>query len=115
MKKNYILFLLVTSFAWIANAQVTLTQSNDDASVSDGGVACYNNGTQEYRANSFFRAYNLGDFGITEDFGITSVEYGQGSAADGKIITCNIYTATSDNLPVADLTLIASADWHLHL
>jgi len=110
MKKNYILFLLVTLFAWTANAQVTISQSNDIATVDDSGVACWNAGTGEYRANSFLRAYNLVDFGITDDFGITSVEYGQGGADDGKVITCNIYTATSDDLSTATLTLVGTAD-----
>ncbi|MFD2824044.1 T9SS type A sorting domain-containing protein [Lacinutrix iliipiscaria] len=110
MKKNYILFLIVTLFAWTMSAQVTLTQSNDDTNVTAGGVACWASGIGEYRDNSFFRAYNLSDFGVTEDFGITSVEYGQGSADEGKIITCNIYTATSDDLTTATLTLIGTAD-----
>jgi len=110
MKKNYILFLLVTLFAWTANSQITLTQSNDDTTVDNTGVACWNAGTGEYRANSFFRAYNLDDFGITEDFGITSVEYGQGGASEGKVITCNIYTASSDDLTTATLTLVSTAD-----
>ena len=109
MKKNYILFLIVTLFAWTTNAQVTLSQSIDNTTVSDGGVACWAAGVS-YADNSFLRAYNLADFGITEDFGISSVEYGQGGAIDGKIITCNIYTADTDDLSTAVLTLVGTTD-----
>lgn len=109
MKKNYILFLMIGLFTWSINAQVTLTQSNDPVSVTAGGVACWSNTTLEYRTNSFFRAYNLADFSVTEDFEISSVEYGQGAADDGKLITCNIYTATSDDLATATLILVGSA------
>ena len=109
MKKNYMLFLFSLLTVGFVNAQVTLSQSVDAVNVTDGGVACWNSGNGEYRENSFFRAYNLSDFGITEAFDVTSVEYGQGAADDGKEITLNIYTATSDDLTTATLTLVGSA------
>ncbi|MFD2541812.1 T9SS type A sorting domain-containing protein [Lacinutrix gracilariae] len=112
MKKNYILFFMIGLFTLSLKAQVIITQSNDPVSVADGGVACWSQpptGTGEYRENSFLRAYNLADYSITGDFEITSVEYGQGAADDGKIITCNVYTASSDDLTTATLTLIGSA------
>lgn len=109
MKKNYILFLLLILFVCSINAQITLTQSVDPVNVTAGGVACWSGATGEYRENSFYRAYNLSDFSVTEDFEVSSVEYGQGSADDGKLITVNIYTATSDNLTTATLTLVATA------
>ena len=90
MKKNYMLFLFSLLTVGFVNAQVTLSQSVDAVNVTDGGVACWNSGNGEYRENSFFRAYNLSDFGITEAFDVTSVEYGQGAADDGKEITLNI-------------------------
>ncbi|HAI17363.1 MAG TPA: hypothetical protein DCM10_04680, partial [Xanthomarina gelatinilytica] len=76
MKKNYILFLLTVLFAWVGHAQTTLTQSVDPVNVTDGGVACWSSGTGEYRENSFFRAYNLADFSIVDDFQVSSVQYG---------------------------------------
>ena len=108
MKKNYILFLLVTLFAWTVNAQVTLTKSTDFTTVDGSGVACQAPNVS-YADNSFFRVYNLIDFAVTEDFGITSVQYGQGAATDGKVITCNIYTANSDDLATAILTFVETA------
>jgi len=109
MKKNYISFLLLVLFVWVGQAQITLTQSVDAVGVTDGGVACFSSGSGEYRENSFYRAYNLADFSVTEDFQVSSVEYGQGSADDGKVITVNIYTASSDDLSTATLTLIETA------
>ncbi|PWK17895.1 T9SS type A sorting domain-containing protein [Xanthomarina spongicola] len=109
MKKNYILFLFMVLFVWVGQAQIVLTQSNDPVGVTDGGVACWSSGSGEYRENSFYRAYNLADFSVTEDFQISSVEYGQGAADDGKVITVNIYTASSDDLTTATLTLIETA------
>ena len=109
MKKNYVLFLMASLFFYIVDAQVTLTQSVDPNTVDAGGVACWSNGTGEYRDNAFFRAYNLNDFGVTGDFEISSVQYGQGSADDGKEITVSIYTADTDDLATATLTFVASA------
>ena len=110
MKKNYTLFLMLVLIALTTNAQITLTQSVDNTTVDVAGSACWDASIGEYRDNSFMRAYNLADFSITEDFEITSVEYGQGGADDGKIITCNIYTATSDDLTTATLALVGTAN-----
>jgi hypothetical protein len=112
MKKNYILFLFSLVIVGVTNGQIVLTQSIDPDNVTAGGIACWsspaNNGSGQYRENSFFRSYDLSNFGITDAFDITSVEYGQGSADEGKEITLNIYTATSTDLSTATLTLVAS-------
>ncbi|MBT0609068.1 T9SS type A sorting domain-containing protein [Aequorivita echinoideorum] len=97
------LFISVASFA-----QITLTQSVDPTTVDDGGVACWSSTSGEYRLNSFYRAYDLSDFGVTGNFEVSSVEYGQGSADDGKVITLNIYTVDNINLALATFTLIAT-------
>ena len=109
MKKNYILFLFVAFFAWTIDAQVILSQSNDNSTVDAFATTCWNPGLGWYNDNSFYRAYNLADFSITDDFDITSVEYAQFQADEGKEVICNIYTASSDNLTTATLTLIQSA------
>ncbi|MFC5195679.1 T9SS type A sorting domain-containing protein [Bizionia hallyeonensis] len=107
MKKNYILFLLAVTFVWTFQAQTVITQSVDPTSVTDGGVAC---GGQDgtYSENSFYRSYNMTALGVTDDFEVTSVEFGQGSANDGKVLTLNLYTASAENLGTASLTLLAS-------
>lgn len=87
--------------------EIVLTNSNNPTDVTAGGVACWSSATGEYRNNSFYRSYDLGEYGVTEgDFNITSVEYGQGSADDGKVINLNIYTADNLDLEVATLTLV---------
>lgn len=109
MKKNYVLILLTVLFTVSIQAQVVISQSVDPVSVTDDGVACWNVTSGEYRDNAFLRSYTMSVFGITEDFGVTSVEYGQGAADDGKLITVNLYTSTSEDLNAATLTLLGTA------
>jgi hypothetical protein len=85
---------------------IVLTQSVDPSTVDTGGVACWSSGTGEYRNNSFFRAYVMADFGVTADFQVTSVEWGQGSADDNNILNLNLWTADTDDLSVATFTFI---------
>ena len=87
---------------------ILLTQSVDPLSVTDGGVACWNNGNGEYRDNRFFRAYKLSDFGVTLDFQIEELQWGQGSADANNVLTLNVYTADTDDLATASLTLIGT-------
>ncbi|MGY0392762.1 T9SS type A sorting domain-containing protein [Bizionia sp. KMM 8389] len=108
MKKNYNLFLLTVLCAFGLNAQTVITQSVDPVNVTDGGVACWNSTVGTFSENSFMRSYDMSDFSITEDFGVTSVEFGQSSADEGKVVTLNLYTASSENLGFASLTLLAS-------
>lgn len=91
--------------------EIVLTNSNNPTDVTGSGVACWSSpasgGDGTYSNNSFYRSYDLGEYGVTEgDFNITSVEYGQGSADDGKVINLNIYTADNLDLEVATLTLV---------
>ncbi|MGB3343313.1 MAG: T9SS type A sorting domain-containing protein [Aequorivita sp.] len=107
--KKITFFALIMGFSLTVQSQViVLTQSADPVSVTDGGVACWASGTGEYRDNSFLRSYKLADFGVIGDFQITSVQYGQGSADEGKEVHLNIYTADDDDLTSANLTLIAT-------
>ncbi len=107
MMKKITLLLVALVVSVTMTAQIMLTQSVDPANVTAGGVACWNSGDGSYSANSFYRVYNLVDFGVTGDFDITSVEFGQGSASEGKLLALRIYTADTDDLSVAVLTFIA--------
>lgn len=93
-----------------AQAQILVTQSEDPTNVTAGGVACWAQGDGSYSENSFLRAYDLADFDITGDFAITELQYGQGSADDGKEVFLNVYTASNVNLEVAELTLIGGTN-----
>lgn len=96
-------------FGFAANAQITLTQSVDPVTVDTGGVACWNSGTFEYRNNSFWRSYDLADFGVTGAFEISEVQWGQGSADADNVLNLNIYIVDDIDLEVAlDFNLVAS-------
>lgn len=107
MKKITLLaFAVILTVA--AQAQTLLTQSLDPVTVTDGGVACWDGTGGTYSSNSFFRAYDLADFGVSGSFVISEVQYGQGTADDGKIINLNVYTASSTDLTSATLSLVGS-------
>jgi hypothetical protein len=106
--KKITLLIVALLVANVTSAQVTLSQSVDPATIDTGGVACWASGTGEYRDNAFARTYDLNSFGITGDFEITAVEFGQGSADDGKTMDINLYTADSEDLTTATLTLVGT-------
>mgnify|MGYP003629800729 CR=1 FL=1 len=116
MKKITFLFLGSLFFLGVvSNAQVTLSQSVDPSTIDTGGVACWSSpaqgGTGEYRDNAFARTYDLAnDFSIAGDFEISAVEFGQGSADDGKVVQVNIYTVDTEDLSTATFTLIETVD-----
>ena len=89
-----------------SQAQVLLTHSEDPVNVTDGGVACWGSADGSYSENSFFRAYKMSDYDVTGSLNITELQYGQGSADEGKLIYLNIYTADNTDLTSAELTLI---------
>ncbi len=112
--KKITLIATALLFAVASQAQITLTQSTDPVNVTESGVACWSSpagnppGDGSYSANGFLRAYDLADFGVTGDFELSSVEYGQGSADEGKQIFLTVYTADNMDLSIATLTEIAS-------
>lgn len=107
MKKITLLaFAVILTVA--VQAQTLLTQSLDPVTVTDGGVACWDATGGTYSNNSFFRAYDMADFGVSGSFVISEVQYGQGTADDGKIINLNIYTASSTDVASATLSLVGS-------
>ncbi|GGD88860.1 T9SS type A sorting domain-containing protein [Planktosalinus lacus] len=107
--KKITLFLVAVLFSFAADAQITLTQSIDPENVTDGGVACWDNVSFEYRNNSFWRSYDLADFGVSGDFEISEVQWGQGTADANNVLTLNIYVVDSEDLFLAtEYELIAS-------
>jgi len=109
--KKITLFFIAISFAINSFSQTTtLSQSVDPATIDTGGVACWDSSSGEYRENSFARTYNLNSFGITGAWNISAVEFGQGSASDGKVVHINIYTSDTEDLTTATLTLVSTTD-----
>ena len=88
--------------------QTTLTQSVDPSTIDTNGNPCGDVNNEDYEDNRFYRFYNLSNKGITGDFQISSVEYGQGKARDGKQIKLTIHTVDDEDLTVANFTEIGS-------
>lgn len=95
-------------------AQVTLSQSVDPLTIDTGGVACWSSpasgGTGEYRDNTFARTYDLSEFGIVDGFSLTSVEFGQAAADEGKVVTIIISTVDTEDLSTAVFTEVGTQD-----
>ncbi len=108
--KKITLFAFSLMLSVFAQAQTLLTQSVDPINVTVGGVACWDGTSGTYSNNSFFRVYDLADFGVSGSFLISEVQYGQGTADDGKVVTLNIYTSDSTDLTSANLTIMGSVD-----
>ena len=106
MIKKYILFSVTLFITFFSASQVTLTQSNDPTTINTLGDACDDPLNGFYNDNHFYRVYNLNNKGISGAFNISAVQYGQGSANNGKEIKLIIYTATSEDLTTATLTKI---------
>jgi hypothetical protein len=91
---------------------ITITHSVDPINVVAGtGVACTASGITS--DNQYWRAFVLADFGITEDFNVTNVEFGIENALAGsggqQPMTVNLYT-TDLVFPTGTLTLIGTLD-----
>jgi len=92
MKKQLLTAALALGSIFFANAQQTITQNNDPDLLETGGsVGCPTG------INSFSRSFVLDDFGITEDFEVTQVEFGLQDYF-ATPITVKLYT-TSEAYP----------------
>ncbi len=98
----------------LAPNSMTITESTDPVNIVTGNsVSCNAGGL--HADNSYFRAFTLSDFGITDDFTVSQVEIGveQAIGATGtQPVTCNLYTS-SQVFPAGypgSLTLIGTVD-----
>ena len=91
---------------------ITITHSVDPVTVTVGtGVACSAGGITS--DNQYWRSFVLADFGITDDYAVTMVEFGIEDALAGiggsQPMTVNLYT-TDLVFPTGTLTLIGTLD-----
>ncbi|RKY96604.1 MAG: hypothetical protein DRQ13_05715 [Ignavibacteriae bacterium] len=92
---------------------VTITHSLSQTIIPANSVSCNAGGL--HADNSYYRAFDLSSFGITDDFDITLVEIAIETAAGtggSQPITCNLYTSTPafpGGFP-GSLTLIGTVD-----
>ena len=86
-----------------------LTHSLSQEIVQFNSVACQNG--SGHTDNSYFRAFNLVDFGIETDFTLSEVQFGVESAAalgDSQLVVVNAYLS-DEPFPTGTITLIDSA------
>ncbi|MFD2550632.1 T9SS type A sorting domain-containing protein [Bizionia sediminis] len=90
MKKNYILLLLIATFAWTSQGQITLTQNTDNVITATNSVACPGGNNQQARL------FNLSNFGITSGFELTSGEIGVQSVSGTFDVTVKVYDSNAN-------------------
>lgn len=90
-------------------AQTTLTHSATQA-ITSSSVNC-NSGSPNFlhTDNSFYRVFDLADFGINDPFAVSSVEVGIGFVAGGSQLVEVKLHQLNGALSTANLTLIGSA------
>lgn len=79
---------------------MTITESNDPAGILAGNSVSCNGGAPNYyhSDNSYYRAFKMSDFGITEDFMVSAVEIGVEQATGNtgsQPVECILYTTNS--------------------
>lgn len=94
---------------------MTITESVDPATIVTGNsVSCNNGGL--HSDNSYFRCFTLSDFGITNNFTVSSVQIGVEQATSGsggtQPVSCRLYTSSQPfpNGYPGSLTQIGSID-----
>jgi hypothetical protein len=108
MKKITIAFLLLSSSLGFSQ---TITQSSSQAIENNSTISCQLGGT--IFDNTYYRAFDLSSFNITEDFVISAVEFGVevvNTSSGSYPITVRLYTTTDvfpANFPGDDYTLLA--------
>lgn len=113
-------FTLVTASAFVIAAQttVTITQSNDSTTITDGNsISC--NAGGPHADNAYLRVFDLPAFGIENGLDVTNIQVGIDEAASvggaGQPIEVNLYTkAPASALTYANLTPIGSANFTIN-
>ena len=108
MKKiTLLIFLFITQI--LLSQQLTHSASQTITDLNS--IACEQQ-IDVTSENTFYRSFNLADFGISSAYDITSIEYGienlSGTPTGGYPITVKIYTSDA-TFPTGNLTLINEA------
>ena len=112
--------MLIALFTWQASIAQQLTHSLSQTIDDGNSVACnfrdINGNIIYVEQNTFYRAFDLDDFGITSDYDVTSIDYGierlENAPAGGYPVTVGIYT-TSATFPSGTLTLVTEVTENL--
>ena len=116
-KKIALMTVAVAGLATAANAQIRLSHSVEEFLVQAGfGIACAAQATstapQTTVDNQWSRSFTLADFGVTEGFTVSKVEFGVESMRlptliEGEI-TVNLYQVPAGSAPIAGAPLVGS-------
>lgn len=102
---------------WRGGEEVSITHSEvPDFLNPGGGVACANAAGAYTTQNSYWRLFDLSEFGITEDVTVTDVDMGIRVTFNGnppQTSTLNFWAVDGD-FTIANLTLIGSSDFELN-
>ena len=112
--------MLIAFLTWQASIAQQLSHSLSQTIDDGNSVACnfrdINGNIIYVEQNTFYRAFDLDDFGITSDYDITSVDYGierlENAPAGGYPVTVGIYTS-SGTFPSGTLTLVTEVTENL--
>ncbi len=88
--------------AWRSGDEVTISHSASQEIVAQTGVAC------PTAPNSYYRVFDLSDFGLTGGLEVTSVDLGIEVVQTEQETVVNIYTLDGE-LMTANLTLVSTA------
>ncbi|MEZ4779887.1 MAG: HYR domain-containing protein, partial [Flavobacteriaceae bacterium] len=80
-------------------APVTITQSTTQNITPGNSVTCNAGGVPT--DNSFFRAFDLSTYGITDDFNVTDVEFGFEAINGSYTVTVNVYSMANGTFPAS--------------
>ncbi len=117
-KKFALASIAVAGLATAASAQIRLSHSLEEFLVTAGaGVACAagTGALQTTADNQFSRSFTLTDFGVTEGFTVSTVEFGVETLRlpSGTIIgdvTVNLYQIPAGSDPILGGMLVGSVD-----
>lgn len=114
-KKFAFATIAVAGLATAASAQIRLSHSLEEFIVVAGvGVACASTAApQTTTDNAFARSFTLADFGVTEGFTVSTVEFGIETLRLPTLfeadITVNLYQVPAGGAPTVAGTLVGSA------
>ena len=107
MQKKYVFATAaVAGLATAASAQTRLSHNLEEMLVTTGsGIACAGGTPQTTTVNFWSRSFTLADFGVTEDFTVSTVEFGIENLALPTVIettiTVDLYEVPAGSAPLA--------------
>jgi hypothetical protein len=99
-----------------SRAPITITQNTDPNTVTSGNSVACNDGTGIHTDSSYYRAFPLADFGLTNGLTVQSIDIGIEAANAGgatQPVTVRLHTSSAAVPTNATLTEVASANFNV--